>query len=269
MSPLSKVLAAFLLFFMTLSCTPQKETFLQNKVIAHRGAWKSQELPQNSLASLNRAIELGCEGTEFDVWMTKDEVLVVNHDADFYGMPIETTSYASLLTQKLSNGEHLPTLEEYLKEGMDQTKTKLILEIKPSEISQERSVKIAQKSVDLVWSLKAENWVDYITFDYEAGKKVIEMDPNARVSYLNGDKSPAELKEDGFLGLDYHYKVLKENPQWIQEARELGLTINSWTVNNREDMLWLLEEGTDFITTDEPEMLLEIVSGKTSEEVVD
>ncbi len=269
MSPLTKILAAFLLIHMTLSCIPQKETFIQNKVIAHRGAWKSKDLPQNSLASLNRAIELGCEGSEFDVWMTADGVLVVNHDADFHGMPIETSSYASLLTQKLPNGEHLPTLEEYLKEGMDQTKTKLILEIKPSEISQERSVKIAQKSVEMVQSLGAEKWVDYITFDYEAGKKVIEMAPSAEVAYLNGDKNPTELKANGFFGLDYHYKVLQENPHWIQEAKELGLMINSWTVNEKEDMHWLLESGVDFITTDEPEMLLQIVSGKTREEAVD
>ncbi len=211
---------------------------------------------------------MGCEGSEFDVWMTADEVLVVNHDADFHEMPIETSSYISLLTQKLSNGEHLPTLEEYLKQGMEQQKTKLILEIKPSEISQERSINIAQKAVEMVQSIGAEKWVDYITFDYEAGKKVIEMAPSAEVAYLNGDKNPAELKANGFFGLDYHYKVLKENPNWIQEAKDLGLTINTWTVNEKEDMRWLLEQGVDFITTDEPEMLLQIVSGKTSEEAV-
>ena len=91
-------------------------SFAKNKVIAHRGAWKAQGLPQNSLASLREAIRLGCEGSEFDVWMTADEVLVVNHDGDFMGMEIEHSTYQQLLAQKLPNGEPIPTLREYLQE---------------------------------------------------------------------------------------------------------------------------------------------------------
>ncbi|WP_373400615.1 glycerophosphodiester phosphodiesterase family protein [Algoriphagus halophilus] len=48
----------------------------------------------------------------------------------------------------------------------------------------------------------------------------------------------------------------------MQEAQELGLTVNSWTVNKVEDMKWLLEQGADFITTDEPALLLELIQSK-------
>ncbi|WP_186757748.1 glycerophosphodiester phosphodiesterase [Echinicola salinicaeni] len=233
--------------------------FNDNKVIAHRGAWKSNDLPQNSLASLEKAIELGCEGTEFDVWMTKDSVLVVNHDADFEGMEIEHHNYQELLSKHHSNGEKLPTVEEYLLAGMEQSKTKLVFEIKPSKLGVERSQFIAEKSLEMVNALNAEKWVDFITFSYEAGLKIINLDSNSRVAYLKGDKTPAELSEAGFFGFDYNIKVLRNNPEWIKEAQDLALTINAWTVNKEEDMIWLLENNVDFITTDEPEKLLALI----------
>ena len=245
---------------LVISCQPRE--FNKNKVIAHRGAWKTNELPQNSIASLEKAIELGCEGSEFDVWMTADSILVVNHDADFQGLPIETTTYNELLKLTHENGEKISTVEEYLKKGMKQTQTKLIFEIKPSKISVERSEAIAKKSVMTVKKLNAEKWVDYITFSYEGGLKVIETDPSANVAYLNGDKSPKELADTGYFGFDYNIKILKDNPEWIKEAQNLGLTTNAWTVNKEEDMRWLLDQNIDFITTDEPELLLGLVKGK-------
>jgi glycerophosphoryl diester phosphodiesterase len=257
---MKSILFLFLISILTVSIAYSQKSFHKNKVIAHRGAWKANGNPQNSLASLNEAVALGCEGSEFDVWMTADGVLVVNHDADFMGMPIETNSYEQLLTKKHENGEKLATVEEYLAEGKKQKGTKLIFEIKPSRISIARSEEVAEKSVMAVKKMKAQKWVDYITFSYEGGLKAIETDPKANVAYLTGDKTPAELKEAGFFGFDYNIGVLKKNPQWIKEAKDLGLTVNSWTVNKEEDMKWLLEMGTDFITTDEPELLLSIIN---------
>ena len=236
-----------------------QSNFHVNKVIAHRGAWKAHSFPQNSLASLREAIRLGCEGSEFDVWMTEDEVLVVNHDHDFQGIDIEKATYEQLLTLRLPNGENIPTLKEYLTEGMKQTGTKLILEFKPSRISVERSEKVGEMAVKTVQELGAEKWVDYITFSYEGGKKAIETDPTANIAYLSGDKTPAQLKEDGFFGFDYNIRVLRQKAEWITEAQKLGLTVNAWTVNAEEDMKWLLELKADFITTDEPELLFTLL----------
>lgn len=251
-------LISLALCFLSLSLSAQS-SFIQNKVIAHRGAWKKNELPQNSIASLREAIRLGCEGSEFDVWMTADEVLVINHDADFQGLDIEHETYETLLSKKLPNGEKIPTLKEYLREGMKQKKTKLILEFKPSEISTERSERVGELAVLTVQKLQAQDWVEYITFSYEGGLKAIATDPTAKVAYLTGDKSPAELKEAGFYGFDYNFRILQLKPNWIEEARELGLTTNSWTVNDPEVMQFLLDKKLDFITTDEPETLLKMV----------
>ncbi|WP_290508134.1 glycerophosphodiester phosphodiesterase family protein [Algoriphagus sp.] len=248
----------FLISFASVAQSP----FIKNKVIAHRGAWKNNAFPQNSIASLREAIRLGCEGSEFDVWMTADEVLVINHDAEFEGMEIEQVTYKELLTKTLPNGEKIPTLKEYLQEGMKQNKTKLILEFKPSGISVARSEKIGELVVKTVHELHAEDWVEYITFSYEGGLKAIATDPEAKVSYLTGDKSPSQLRSAGFYGFDYNFRILKMKPEWIQEARELGLITNSWTVNDPETMTWLLDQGIDQITTDEPELLLEILKSR-------
>src|SRR5690606_33605057 len=98
-----------ILAFISLNAckSTQVETsfaFADNPVIAHRGAWKTQNLPQNSIASLKHAIALGCTGSEFDVQMTSDHILVVNHDPDYNNMLIEETTYSELSKHTLSNG---------------------------------------------------------------------------------------------------------------------------------------------------------------------
>lgn len=256
---MKSLLFSLLTLLIATSSSCVQQSFHKNKVIAHRGAWKAQSFPQNSIASLQEAIRLGCEGSEFDVWMTADDVLVVNHDADFQGLQIETSTYEELLAYKHENGEKISTVEEYLEEGKKQNGTKLIFEIKPSQISVERSRQIAEKAVRTVEKMNAQKWVDYITFSYEGALKVIALDPTANVAYLNGDKTPAELKAAGFFGFDYNIKLLRQNPHWIQEAKALGLTVNAWTVNSVEDLNWMLDQDPDFITTDEPELLFKLI----------
>ena len=84
------------------------------KVIAHRGYWKTEGSAQNSLRSLEKAAEVKVYGSEFDVHLTADNVLIVNHDNDIQGKPIQTSTYAELKDLKLPNGENVPTLEQYL-----------------------------------------------------------------------------------------------------------------------------------------------------------
>ncbi|KOS07139.1 glycerophosphodiester phosphodiesterase [Flavobacterium akiainvivens] len=236
--------------------------FNKNIVIAHRGAWKTTHLPENSIASLNHAIALGCHATEFDVHMTADSILVVNHDHEFYGLDIEKSTYAQLLEKKHPNGEAIPTLEAYLREGMKQKKTKLIVEVKTSQISEAHALTVAEKAHAIVTQLKAEKWVEYICFSWEVGKRLHQLDKKAKIAYLEGDKTPAEAKAAGYTGLDYHFSVYSKNPTWIAEAHKLGLTVNAWTVNTRADMQTLINHDVEYITTNEPELLFEVLKEK-------
>ena len=239
------------------SSTVDALSIADNPVIAHRGAWKAEGHPENSIASLRHAIEIGCAGSEFDVRMTKDEVLIVTHDADYQGLMIEESTYQELSKHKLSNGEQLPILEDYLKAGMeDNTSTALICEIKPSK-KEGRNELMARKVLELVDELEAEPYIGfYISFSYAICKEIKNTNPNAKVQYLDGSKSPKQLHDDGIDGLDYLINKIKRRPEWISEAKELDVTLNSWTVNEEEDIDFLLANEFDFITTNEPELVM-------------
>lgn len=229
------------------------------KVIAHRGAWKNTQLPQNSLGALKAAIGLGVFASECDIWMTADSVLVVNHDPHFYDLTIETATYDELLAKKYPNGESIATLQQFLDVITAQKKTRLVLDIKPSKISKERSIVTAQRSYEMVVANKAQKIVDYILFDYDACLALEKLAPKANIAYLNGDKSPEEIQSDGLWGIDYSYKVFQKNTNWFAEAKKRKLTINVWTVNEKTLAQQFINDDADFITTDEPEMVLEMV----------
>ncbi|WP_018626894.1 glycerophosphodiester phosphodiesterase family protein [Niabella aurantiaca] len=263
--------AALLAFLLGGCSAPAKTqrakegiTFASNPIVAHRGAFKKNRLPENSIASLKHAIALNCTGSEFDVQMTADDSLVINHDPHYNKLPIEKTPYAELIKTPLSNGEQLPTLRTYLLEGMKNNRsTRLVLEIKPSVISKERGQLIAQRAVALVHELGAARMTVYISFDYDICKKVKELDPKTHVQYLNGDKSPEVVKAGGLDGVDYHYSVFQKHPEWIAQAKQQHIALNAWTVNTAAEMDWLLANGFEFITTNEPELLTERIK-KTS-----
>lgn len=232
------------------------------KVIAHRGAWKNTGLPQNALSSLNAAINMGCFGSECDIWMTADSVLVVNHDPHFYDLPIETTTYQALQEKKHPNGESIATLEEFLNVIKRQKTTRLILDIKPSKISKERSITTAQKTYAAVVAAKAGKIVDYILFDYDACLALKKMVPDANIAYLLGDKSPEQVQQDGLWGIDYNHQLLDKNSTWIADARRRKLTVNVWTVNEQAAIEKFIAQQVDYITTDEPELAIRLVKAR-------
>lgn len=252
------LMACFAACGVSKNIAKNKMSFADNIVIAHRGAWKKNNLPENSIAALKRAIEIKCTGSEFDVRMSADDSLVINHDPDYNKIPIESTKYKELIKFSLSNGEKLPTLREYLLAGMENNRsTRLVCEIKPSVISKERGKLIAAKTYAMVQELNAQRMVVYISFDYDILKKLIELDPKLITQYLQGDKSPDQLKADGILGADYHFSVFKAHPEWIESAKKNNIFLNAWTVNDIVEMDSLILKGFDFITTNEPELLFE------------
>lgn len=258
-------LVCYLALFFLASCTASKRNsdtvqFADNPVVAHRGAFKKKGLPENSIAALREAIRLKCTGSEFDVRMSADDSLVINHDPKYKGMDIEKTTFEELQRIKLSNGENLPTLQAFLTAGRkNNNRTRLVVEIKPSEVSKARGKQIAERVVKLVREMGATKMVVYISFDYDILKKVLELDPAASTQYLNGDYTPEQLKADHIIGADYNLAVFKKNPAWIEAAQKVGIILNAWTVNSVEDMNWFLSNKFQFITTNEPELLLDIV----------
>lgn len=221
------------------------------KIIAHRGFWQVENSAQNSISALKNAQQAEIYGSEFDVLITADGIPVVNHDNSINGYVIEQTDYKILKEIRLKNGERLPTLEEYLIEGIKDQGTKLVLELKShsKEKIERRAVK---KVVGLIKKYDLIGQVDFISFSLFTCKEYLKYFPGANVAYLNGDISPTELNKMGINGIDYNIRVLRNNPHWVEEAHDLGMTVNVWTVNKREDIIEMMELGVDFITTDDP-----------------
>ena len=257
-----KQLKLIILIFIICPLHIQAQQNDKPKVIAHRGAWKNTNMPQNSLGALNAAIAMGCYASECDIWMTADSVLVVNHDPNFYDMSIESSTYDQLLSKKYPNGESIATLEQFLSTIGKQNRTRLVLDIKPSKVSKERSIRLAQKCYEMVIANNAQQITDFILFDYDACLAVRKLDASANVAYLNGDKSPEQAKNDGLWGIDYSYKIFQKNADWLADAKRRNLTVNVWTVNDRALAEMFIKQGVDFITTDEPEMILELVKAQ-------
>lgn len=260
------IVLVFALFVVACSVSKKNRSakgFANNPVVAHRGAFLLQKYPENSIAALQEAIRLQCTGSEFDVWMTADDSLVIHHDPTYNDLDIEKTNFEALRKFRLSNGEPLPSLHEYLLAGIKRnTATRLVLEIKPSRISKERGLRVAEKTVQLVHQLHSAGMITYISFDYDMLKRIHQLEPGATTQYLNGDKAPSLVKADGISGLDYHYSVFRQHPEWIQEAKQHTLQLNAWTVNDSTDMRWLLDNKFDFITTNQPEILFGLLKNQ-------
>jgi len=231
---------------------------MKNKIIAHRGAWKEFNMPQNSVASLKKAIELKCFGTEFDVHLTKDGIVVVNHDADFFGLNIETTNYNDLLIKELPNGEKLPTLNDFYSAGLNQTVTKLILEVKTSEIGGiDRTKLLIDVIVNELPTNANPEILEFILFDFDSAVYLKNKLPNFFVHYLEGDKTANEILKSGLSGMDYNYSLLLADKNIIKEFKDLNLKSNSWTVNNLEIAKEFISQEIDCITTDYPQLFLQ------------
>lgn len=222
------------------------------RVIAHRGYWQTYGSAQNSIRSFERAAEIGVYGSEFDVHMTVDSILILAHDHTTAGMKIQEVPYSYLKDIQLPNGEKLPTLREFLEVArLTDSDIRLIFELKP-HATPALNREAARRSVDMIREKKLMGRTEFITFNLDAGKELIRLAPEAPVFYLNGDLSPQEVKALGFAGIDYHYDVMRKNPGWFKEAKKLGLGINVWTANDAEIIREMAGQGADFITTDVP-----------------
>lgn len=245
----------FVLFFAAHSWS-------QTKVIAHRGFWKTEGSAQNSIAALMKADSIRVYGSEVDFWLSSDGIPVVNHDADVTlngeKLIVQETPFATLRQVKLANGEPLPTVEEYLDAFAKTQYTKLIIEFK-SHKSKEREDELAKKVIDMVQKRGLKDRVEYIAFGINFVQQARKLAPDAPVYYLNGDLSPKVLATMGLNGFDYHFNVVYKKPEWVKEAHELGQKVNVWTVNKPEDIQKILDLKVDFITTDEPLLVKEMI----------
>lgn len=236
-----------------------KTIVAKNSIVAHRGAWKKNNLPQNSIAALREAIRLQCKASELDIWLTKDDSLIVNHDHIYNNKIIEQSNYADLVTLKLSNGEILPTLHQYIMAAkQNNTTTKLVCHFKDL-LSTERRKVYANKILNCIDKLNAQYLIIYASDSYNLLLELRARDALIDTRYLLGAALPPEqLKKDNISGLFYFDYAYYNNPDWIKRAVENNLTLSVSTLNDADKIKWFLLNNFDSIMTDEPELALTI-----------
>ena len=237
------------------------------KIIAHRGFWNCEEagFAHNSVAALKCAQEAGIWGSEFDICMTSDEILVVHHESKIDGKSIEKTPYADIQDFKLENGEPLPTIDDYLEQGKKYPGTILVYEIKPHS-STETEDRVIELSVAKLkeYELFSPDRVMFISFSIHICETLAREYPEFSVQFLGSSRNPDELAEKGINGVDYNHMVYSIHKKWYRMARKNNMSVNSWTVNNTVDMKRMLKLGVDYITTDNPLTALELTQGGKS-----
>ena len=224
-------------------------------VTAHRGFWNCEEAgyAENSIKSLELAQQYGMWGSEFDVQLTSDHVILVHHDPYIDGVRIWDHDYADFKDCRLKNGEKIPTLDEYLTQGEKNSKTVLVLELK-KQIDKAHEDYMVDQSVKALKEHGLYNpaRVIFLSFSLNMCERLAALCQGFTVQYLDGDKSPEELAKLGINGIGYHYTVFAENPTWFKQARDNKMSINCWTVNEEKDIQSMIDLGVDCISTNEP-----------------
>lgn len=241
---------------MALLCVlPLSAKKRQVAIVAHRGYWQCEAggNSHNSIASLKAAQANGFWGSEFDVNMTKDGVLMVFHDDAVAGMKFIEHDAAEFADIKLPNGEKIPTLDEYLAQFKKNKKCRVVFELKfhPYELEEVA----VDKSIE---ALKAAGLFDpkqtiFISFSMHECVLFAQKCPGFIVQYLGSDPDPDVVFANGVNGVDTYFGTLYQKADWYTKARSHGMSVNVWTVDKKEDMRKMIETGVDYITTNRPE----------------
>jgi glycerophosphoryl diester phosphodiesterase len=216
--------------------------------IGHRGA-RAYE-PENTLRSFRKALEIGANAVELDVRKTRDDQLVVIHDADVkrttdgIGLVADLTleQVKALSTEK---GEKIPTLEEAL--DFLSNKAKILIELKEQGLE--------EKVLAAVQSRKLEKNVILTSFLEDALRKIRELDKNVETGLIyakhkNPLKAALDLKAQ-YLVAFYKFTHTAN----VQKAHENGLKVIVWTVNTPEEVAEYVKKGVDGIASDKPDVL--------------
>ena len=251
MKKIVRMAAIIAALFFSHSAFAQK----QCGIVAHRGFWNCEEAgyAKNSVAALRCAQEQGFWGSEFDVNMTSDGVLIVYHDSDVEGKKIEKHPYADFKDFKIQNGEVIPTIDMYLEQGRKYPETMLVYELKPHSCKE-----VEDRFIELtIEKLKEHELLDpsrvmFISFSLHICEVLAQKLPEFTVQFLGSSKSPDQLADKGINGVDYNHGVFASHKKWYRQARNRGMSVNAWTVNEEKVMKKMLKMGVDQLTTDNP-----------------
>lgn len=241
-------------------------------ITGHRGA--GGLAPENTLASIQLALDLGVDRIEIDVQQTKDNVIIVLHDRTLkrttngFGF-IKSVNYADLLKysagikfNKVYAEEKIPTLEQVI--DLINGKVELLIETKYSYLYYPN---IERHILNVIKNKNAFGWCKIISFNDRALFRIHKLNKEVRVGKLFVGKSVnLPLSYDttiNFKPLDrYHFvdEIIVQHKYaskaFIDKVHQFGKELHVWTVNDSETIEKLIDRGVDGIISDYPNLLL-------------
>lgn len=236
-------------------------------VVAHRGGallW-----PENSLMAVRGALALGIDGVEIDVHQTKDGQVLVLHDPDLERTTTGLGPVRELTAEKArrfvvrgTEGEPVPLLEEVLV-VVEPTSAFLSLEIKVD--GEGRAYEgIEARILEALRATRMERRVLVHAFDWDVLARMRKLDVgmplagNVAASTVERHGSMAgvldALAARGILHLNADYRLL--DPLSLARAKELGMAVTVWTVNDDGALAHWLAAGVHYVVTDRPDAAL-------------
>jgi glycerophosphoryl diester phosphodiesterase len=230
--------------------------------IAHRGA--SGHAPENTLAAVQRAVELGADAVELDFHQTADGRLIALHDFSLKrttGVPGMAGSLRLKEIKALDAGswwdrtfrkERIPTLEEVL----ETCRNRILLHL---ELKMGSSLYpgIESRVVKTVNDLKVRDAVTVSSYDTEALRRVREADRRIPLGLLTRLKGPGPVLRlaESISARSLHVSTKRLTPRLLHETQDRGLRVYVYTVNGIRSMKHYIEMGVDGLFTNFPDRL--------------
>jgi glycerophosphoryl diester phosphodiesterase len=222
-------------------------------ILAHRGA--NRLAPENTVAAMTRALELGADGVELDVHRTADHQLVVRHDAASAAGILCDLSLAEIRSALPG----VPTLAEVL----DACRGGVVnVEIKnlPGDPDWDPDERAVDLLAELLEGRAGTDDVIVSSFHLPTVDRMRVRAPLVPTGFLTFGLAPLE----GLATADAHGHQALHPDVWslggpvldalTEEARERGLRVNVWTVNDRHELRRLEAAGVDAVITDDSEL---------------
>ena len=253
-----------------LTLPPSAPLPANNIIIAHRGGSAEagkNSTPDNSIASLKYAMRLGCYASEADIYWTKDNQIIVAHadgNCKINGLyPWENTLAQLQAAGKLSNGETLPSLQDYIRAVMVKgSKTKLCLDIKaitkPTTHHPE-SVKACKRACEIIAEMEAEKFCEFICSGYEDITKNCAQYANAIGVDIGamGSFSASQYKSWGYT---WHNRDKSKGitADKINTYLNAGMEVSVYTIDTDSDWAQIESYHTKLrgITTNYPNRIM-------------
>lgn len=229
--------------------------------MSHRG--NSFEAPENTLPAMEAAIESMSDYLEIDVQETKDDVVVVYHDASLKRITgvdgkLWDYTYGELLLMDFGGwfsgeyeGTRIPTLAEALETGKG--RINMNIELKANHYSDT----LVEQTLALIEEYDMEAQVVLSSTSYRYLKEVKEQNPDIMTGYILTAAYGNYFEDENIDFLSIRSSFVTE--KLVRSAHDYGKEVHAWTVNTKGELNRMKRLQVDNIITDRPLLAREIL----------